>query len=135
VPIPFFYFVRKKNFFGENNRRDSSQAGWPDWAIFRPLGDCLQLWAFFWKLKKLHKVLGFFSPWLRFCNNFDKKWVGQFFHMLINLVTLIRAQQQMAQDEAIHFFQIFFLPTLFFVQSSLFLTGLFLMPNEHSFLS
>jgi hypothetical protein len=25
------------------------QTGWPDWAIFRRLGDCL-VWAVFWKL-------------------------------------------------------------------------------------
>jgi hypothetical protein len=29
----------------------SGQAGWPDWANFRPLGDCLP-WAVFWKLQK-----------------------------------------------------------------------------------
>jgi hypothetical protein len=47
------------------------QTGWPDWANFRTLGDCL-LWAFFYPTH-----VGSSCLQLRLIINFGKKFIGQ----------------------------------------------------------
>jgi hypothetical protein len=68
-----------------------SRAEWPDWAIFHLLGGCL-LWAVFWKLQNLPKLLGHFFTRQKLCINFNKNWVGLHFGQLFlqtHLVTLV----------------------------------------------
>jgi hypothetical protein len=49
--------IKNANFNAENCRKSqkiviiTSVPGWPDWANFQPMGDCL-FWATFWKFHK-----------------------------------------------------------------------------------
>jgi hypothetical protein len=52
--------------------------GWPDRANLRSMGDCV-IWAVTWKLQKYSTFFGYFIPWLIFCTNCGKKWVGLHF--------------------------------------------------------
>jgi hypothetical protein len=64
------------------------QAGWPDWANFRPLDDSL-LRAVAWKLQKYPTYLGCFFQWLSLVTNVDKKSVGLHFGWLFSQTHLV----------------------------------------------
>jgi hypothetical protein len=53
------------------------QPGWPDWANFRRLGDCL-VWKLFMQVSEVISIFGVtFFHGLTVCINFDKNRFGQ----------------------------------------------------------
>jgi hypothetical protein len=68
---------------GSGNSRLAT--GWPDWAIFRPRGDCLLPTDI--KITKIASNFGLLFPEYRLCIYFDKRRLGLhfglFFHKLI----------------------------------------------------
>jgi hypothetical protein len=73
----FCYKQVQKHFIDSALIKSSRMSpGWPDWATYRQLGDCV-LWAVYYKLQKQPKLLGYFFAWKTFCVNLDKKWIGR----------------------------------------------------------
>jgi hypothetical protein len=74
---------------------------WPDWANFRPLGDCF-LWTVSWNCILCHSF-----PQLRFRINFGKKWIGlhfgRIFHRLFWSHCLAVQVMTSARVQAINF--------------------------------
>jgi hypothetical protein len=72
-------------------------SGWPDWANFRPVDDCL-ICAVFLKKTALAVLFSLIIP--RLLINFDRRCVwlhfGTFFHKLIYLVALSSLQKTSA---------------------------------------
>jgi hypothetical protein len=69
----------------------ASEPGWPDWAKFRPTGDCL-LEAVFKKVTDVDQIFwATFFPKYSTCINFDQKWAGLHFGRFFqtHLVTLL----------------------------------------------
>jgi hypothetical protein len=85
------FWVKNANifakFFGENILKIiTSVPGWPDWANFRLLGNCL-LWAVILKIIEVGQNLSHFFPQEQLYINFDKRSAGLdfgwFFHKII----------------------------------------------------
>jgi hypothetical protein len=111
--VDWFYFPKQCSFLhiintGTNTKRGSIshtsfdstlRAGWPDWANFRPLGDCL-LWAVFFHLQKYLIYFPRWSSWI----NIDQKWIGQNFGLLFHkLIWSPWLRSEFSQNLSIHF--------------------------------
>jgi hypothetical protein len=75
-----------------------SQAGWPDWSNFRPLGDCF-LWVFFEIFLKKHIFWATDQHEKKLCFDYDKNcaWATLWaVYKQTHLVTLFSSQGPVA---------------------------------------